>query len=153
MGRDVIVKKIKEKGECMNNQQAVGEKVAEKVPGVIGVMKGWWEKIDLEGWFGESSADAIQVAVYFVSFFAIGFLFKKYLKFIFFALLFSIVLIKGMEYYKILDVDWEALNTFLGFEPKATIGSIANMVFDWVRVNLVVTISSTLGFLLGYKLG
>lgn len=139
------------------NEQAMGgpvvEKVADKAPGILGTVKGWWQQIDLEKWFGESSADAIQIAICFVSFFAIGFLFKKYLKFIFFALIFSILLIKGLEYYKILDVDWEAFNTFLGFEPKATIGSIANMAFDWVKAHLVVTIASTLGFLLGYKLG
>jgi len=127
--------------------------VAEKAPGVLGTLKGWWDKIDLEKWFGESSADAIQVAICFVSFFAIGFLFKKYLKFIFFALLFSILLIKGLEYYQILDIDWEAFNKVMGFEPQTTIGSIASMIFEWVKAHLVVTVASLLGFLLGYKLG
>jgi len=139
------------------NEPAVAEKVAEKVaeqaPGILGTVKEWVAKLNLEQWFGESTSDAVQVAICFVSFFAVGFLFKKYLKFIFFTLIASILLIKGLEYYKILDVDWEAFNTFLGLDPKATISTISGMVFDWVKEHVVVTVSSTLGFFLGYKLG
>lgn len=116
-------------------------------------VKQWWQGIDLDKWFGASSSDAIQVALCFVSFFAIGFLFKKYLKFIFMCLLVSFLLIKGLEFYKVLDIDWEALNTLLGFEPQATLGSIANSAFEWVKAHLVISISSGLGFLIGYKLG
>ena len=88
-------------------------------------VKDWWAGLNLEQWFGESSSDAIQVAVCFVSFFAVGFLFKKYLKTIFLCLIVSFLIIKGLEYYKILDVDWEAFNTLLGLEPTATFGSFA----------------------------
>lgn len=123
------------------------------VNGVKEAAESWWDKLDLEKWFGESSADAVQVAICFVSFFAIGFLFKKYLKFIFLCLLVSALVIKGLEYYKILDIDWEAFNTFLGLEPTATISSVGNMIVEWVKTHVVITISSIVGFLIGYKLG
>lgn len=118
-----------------------------------GAEKGWWASLNLEKWFGESSTDAVNVAVCFVAFFAIGFLFKKYLKFIFMCLVVSFLLIKGLEYYKILDIDWEALNTFLGLEPTATLGSITGATLEWIRGHLIVSISSAAGFLIGYKLG
>ena len=82
-----------------------------------------------------------------------SFLFKKYLKFIFMCLIVTIAVVKGLEYYKILDIDWEALNTFLGLEPTATLSSVGTMMVEWIKAHVVITISSALGFLIGYKLG
>ena len=121
--------------------------------GTGATVKGWWQSLNIDEWFGASSADAIQVAICFVSFFAVGFLFKKYLKFIFMCLLMTFLIIKGLEYYKVLDIDWEAMNTLMGFQPQSTIGTIANSMVEWVKAHLVVSISSGLGFLIGYKLG
>jgi uncharacterized membrane protein (Fun14 family) len=121
--------------------------------GAGATVKGWWQSLNIDEWFDASSADAIQVAICFVSFFAVGFLFKKYLKFLFMCLLMTFLIIKGLEYYKVLDIDWEAMNRLLGFQPQATIGTIANSIVEWVKLHLVVSISSGLGFLIGYKLG
>jgi hypothetical protein len=63
------------------------------------------------------------------------------------------VLIFFLYFNKILDIDWEALNTFLGFEPTADIGVMLNSAFEWVKANIVITISSVVGFFIGYKLG
>jgi uncharacterized membrane protein (Fun14 family) len=115
--------------------------------------KSWWQKINLQKWFGEASGDAVQVAICFVSFFAVGFLFKKYLKFVFLCLIVCFLLIKGLEYYNILDIDWSAFNKFVGIGPEETFSSLAGNVFEWVKKNVVVTVASALGFLLGYKLG
>jgi uncharacterized membrane protein (Fun14 family) len=120
---------------------------------MIDSIKAWWQGLNFERSFGESSADAVTVAASFVSFFAVGFLFKKYLKFIFFCLLISFLIIKGLEYYRILDVDWQAFNTLIGLEPATTIGSLATNAFEWVKAHIIITVASTLGFLLGYKLG
>jgi len=121
--------------------------------GAVAAARSWWQNFSLERWFGETSADAIQVALCFVSFFAIGFLFKKYLKFVFLCLIVSLLLIKGMEYYNILDIDWLAFNKFVGIEPTATFSGMASNALEWIKSNLVVSIASALGFLLGYKLG
>jgi len=118
----------------------------------VDAAKNWLQSFNLEQWFGESS-DAIQVALCFVSFFAIGFLLKKYLRFILMCLIVSFLIIKGLEHYAVLDIDWEALNTLLGFEPTSTLSTVANKFVIWVKSNVVITISSTLGFLVGYKLG
>ena len=125
----------------------------QKATGVMESMKEWWQSFDVEKIFGPSSSDAVQVATCFVSFFAIGFLFRKYLKFIFVSLIMSLLIIKGLEYYKVLDIDWEVLNTLLGFEPQMTIKDLADKTVEWVKDHMVLTVSSVLGFLLGYKLG
>jgi len=120
---------------------------------VVDNAKGWWQSFDLSKWLGEQSADAVSISICFVSFFAFGFLFKKYLKMVFLCLVLSVLIIKGLEYYRILDIDGEALKVFLGLEPKETISAVFNRGFDWMRDHVLVTISSTAGFLLGYKLG
>ena len=122
------------------------------IQGTIASIQEWWAGLDLERWFGDSSSDAMQVAIFFVSFFAIGFLFKKYLKFIFMVLVVSFLMVKGLEYYKILDIDWEAFNTFMGLEPAATFGTVAGLALEWIKSHLVASISSAAGFLIGYKL-
>jgi uncharacterized membrane protein (Fun14 family) len=58
-----------------------------------------------------------------------------------------------LEYNKILTIDWLALNTFLGFDPASDFGVVLNSMFDWIKNNLVKFIASTVGFLVGYKLG
>ena len=64
----------------MNPQGAPGAPSApEGVQGVIASIKAWWASLNLEETFGSSSSEAIHVAIYFVSFFAVGFLFKKYI--------------------------------------------------------------------------
>lgn len=124
-----------------------------QAPGFMESIKEWWQSFDVEKIFGPSSSDAVQVATCFVSFFAIGFLFRKYLKVIFISLIMSLLIIKGLEYYKVLDIDWEALNTLLGFEPQMTLKDLGDKIVEWVRSNMVLSISCVLGFLIGYKLG
>ncbi|MBD3231945.1 hypothetical protein GF322_04790 [Candidatus Dependentiae bacterium] len=115
-----------------------------------------WEKINIKEWaesIGGTSSEAVQASIYFGVGFAIGFLFKKYFKFLISCLLISIFLILILEYNKILEIDWQAFNVWIGFEPTADLGVILNSIFDWIKDNLLVSVSSTVGFLIGYKLG
>ena len=119
-------------------------------------LKELWDKINIKEWaesVGGSSAEAVKAAIYFGVGFAVGFLFKKYFKFVFFCLLVSIILVLILEYNKILDIDWEALNVFLGFDPSADAGIMLNSLFDWIKTNIVIFVASVVGFLIGYKLG
>lgn len=133
---------------------------AEKAQGMFASfvewIKGIWDKINIKEWaesVGGSSAEAVQAAIYFGVGFAVGFLFKKYFRFIFFVLLVSIVIVLFLQYNKILDIDWEALNILMGFEPAADIGAMLNSMFAWIKANLIISIASAAGFLIGYKLG
>ena len=119
-------------------------------------IKEMWEKVDIKGWaedVGGTSSEAVQAGIYFGVGFAIGFLFKKYFKFLLACLFASVVLILVLEYNKVLEIDWQAFNVLVGFEPNADIGVILNSIFDWIKENLLVSVSSIVGFLIGYKLG
>ncbi|MFH1461578.1 MAG: FUN14 domain-containing protein [bacterium] len=130
--------------------------VASKLEVFVSWLKALWGKIDIKQWaqdIGGSSSEAIHAAVYFGIGFAVGFLFKKYFKFVFFTLLIAAILILVLEYNKVLEIDWKALNVLLGFEPTADVGVFLNTTFDWIKQNLITFISCTVGFLIGYKLG
>lgn len=119
-------------------------------------LKDLWAHVNVKQWaedIGGSSSQAVQAAIYFGMGFAIGFLFKKYFKFVFCTLLTAIILILFLEYNKVIEIDWQALNVLLGFEPSADVGVILNTAFDWIKQNLITFVSSTVGFLIGYKLG
>ena len=102
---------------------------------------------------GGTSAEAVQAAVYFGLSFSIGFLFKKYFKFLFGCLVVSVVLMKVMEYNDLLRIDWEGMRVFLGMEKGADFNILINNVFDWIKRNILLFVASTVGFLVGYKLG
>jgi len=119
-------------------------------------VKGIWNKIDIKEWaesIGGTSSEAVQAAIHFGVGFAIGFLFKKYFKFLFSCILVSILFVLILEYNKVLDIDWQAFNVLVGFEPTADVGVVLNYAFDWIKANIIVFVSSVVGFLIGYKLG
>ncbi|MBD3273277.1 hypothetical protein GF385_02930 [Candidatus Dependentiae bacterium] len=137
-------------------EQNIPTETTGKFEAFIEWLKSLWDKVDIKQWaedIGGSSSEAVQAAIYFGLGFAFGFLFKKYFKFVFFSLLVAIVLILVLQYNRVLDIDWKALNVLLGFEPSADIGVVLNSMFDWIKQNLIIFISSTVGFLIGYKLG
>ena len=146
-----------------NVAQGVAEqaaKVPEKAGGLFSTVIEWisnlWDKIDIKGWaqeIGGGSAEAVEAAIYFGSGFAIGFLFKKYFKFILTTLIVSIIVIKILEYNMVLEIDWEGLNVFMGFDSAADFNTILNDIFSWIKDNFIIFISSVVGFLIGYKLG
>lgn len=134
--------------------------VPESVGGVFSTAVDWiktfWDKIDIKGWaedIGGGSAEAVEAAIYFGSGFAIGFLLKKYFKFILMTFVVAIILIKVLEYNMVLEIDWEGLNVFMGFDSAADFNTILNDIFSWIKDNFIVFISSVVGFLIGYKLG
>ena len=121
---------------------------------IIDSIKNWWSSLGIEQKIlGDASYDAVQVSIFFVTFFAIGFLFKKYLRFIFMSLLITFLVIKGLEYYKLVHVDWGSLKSMAGFDPAATLEMMYTKVSTWIRTNMIVFLSSFVGFVVGYKLG
>ena len=124
-------------------------------------VKTFWKNFDLKKWaesVGGSSAQAIQAAVYFGLSFAIGFLFKKYFKFIFMSLIVALFVIAFLHYNKLgVFVDFKAIKLMIGLGDATStasgINAVINKFFDWIRDNALLTISSVVGFFVGYTLG
>jgi uncharacterized membrane protein (Fun14 family) len=132
------------------------------VTGVVGsyldTAKGFWNNFSLQKWaesIGGSSAEAVIAAVYFSVSFLLGFIFKKYFKILFVCVILTIISIKMLEYRDFLIIDWNAIETWLGWgkgEP-ISLNVLFDTFFDWLKDHLLVAISSAIGFLVGYKLG
>jgi uncharacterized membrane protein (Fun14 family) len=129
------------------------------VSSVVDKVKDKWEHFDLQQWatdIGGSSAEAVQAAVYFGLSLAIGFLFKKYFKFVFACLIVSALMIKVLEMNHLLEIDWTAIKTMIGMNggaPSGDFNATLNHFFDWIKNHLLLFISTSVGFLVGYKLG
>lgn len=122
-------------------------------------LRKFWLQFDLKKWaesIGGSSAQAIQAAVYFSLSFAIGFLFKKYFRFLFVCLVVSGFIVLLLHYNKLVVIDMKAIKAMVGLSggaPSGDMNAIVNRFFDWVRDNMLFFISSMVGFVIGYKLG
>ncbi len=134
--------------------------VGTTVSSAIVNLKIFWHQFDLKKWaegIGGSSAQAIQAAVYFGLSFAIGFLFKKYFKFLFMSLFVATFIILLLHYNKLVIIDIKAIKALLGMGHGAAGGGDINVLinhfFDKIRDNMLLFISSIVGFFVGYKLG
>lgn len=122
-------------------------------------LKRFWLQFNLKKWaedIGGSSAQAIQAAAYFALSFAIGFLFKKYFRFLFMCLVVSAFIVLLLHYNKLAVIDVKAIKAMLGLTggaPSGDMNVLINRFFDWVRDNMLFFISSIVGFVIGYKLG
>ncbi len=118
--------------------------------------KKFFTDFDLKKWaeqIGGSSAEAIEAAVYFGLCFSIGFLVKKYFKVIFICLAISLFVILGLDYLKMLVIDWESIKSSLGISASMDLNAMITGFFDWIKAHLLLFISSVVGFFIGYKLG
>jgi len=123
-------------------------------------VKSAWNEFDLNKWsndVGGSSpvAEAIQAGIYFCISFGIGYILKKHFKTIILSLLLSALIIKGMEYNKLLEIDWNAIKNIFGVsaDKQDFITPMVNKGIEWIKANVIVSVASLIGFLLGCKLG
>ena len=123
---------------------------------IVQKVKEFWNSLDLEAWsakIGGTSGEAVQAAVYFGLFFAVGFLFKKYFKFFFVCIIVSIILIKVLEYNGYVQIDMLAIKKVVGLGPEGDVNTLFTNCFDWIKEHILVFASSFVGFLVGCKLG
>jgi uncharacterized membrane protein (Fun14 family) len=119
-----------------------------------------WNEFDLNKWSSEVGgnshvADAIQAGVYFCISFGIGYVLKRHFKTIILSLLLSALIIKGLEYNKLLELDWNAIKAMAGTsaDKQDFVTPLVNKGIEWVKTNVIVSVASLIGFLLGCKLG
>lgn len=119
-------------------------------------VKEHWNSFSLKDWSEKvagESAQAVQAAIYFAGAFVIGFFLKKHLKLILMAIIFSVIVIKTMEYNALLMINWEAAKTFVGLAPTADLNSLIGSFIGWVKGHILLSLATFVGFLIGYKLG
>jgi uncharacterized membrane protein (Fun14 family) len=86
--------------------------------------------------------------------FVCGFLLKRYAHFIFLLVLFGIGILGAQQAGIIsMEVNWEQLRELFGIHASSAHGDLVAIYWEWIKLNLPVVISFTIGLLLGLKFG
>lgn len=119
-------------------------------------IKNLYNSVDIEQWskqFGGSSAEAAQAVIYFGLSLSAGFLFKKFFKLIVSTIILGFFILILMEYAQLVSIDWTACEKLFGFPSESSFNSIIVHFFEWIRQHILLSVSSLVGFILGYRLG
>lgn len=138
--------------------EAMTEQVSEKASGMFSTAKESLRDslhMMLEK-FKDYKGNAVEIAVYAGIGFLIGFLFKKYIKYILLLILFVVSLVI-LEQFDILhtNVNWPKLQELLNVQATADVFNAQSVqsYIQWAKANFVVVFSASVGFLIGLKLG
>lgn len=108
--------------------------------------QGWLEKCNL------SKQRVIELSIYFVVGFALGFFIKKYSKALYVLTLIILGLV-ALHYFDIINVtvNVSRIKSMLGIEVPPLQTDTLTQYFEWAKTNIVLVVSIIAGFLLGLK--
>lgn len=136
----------------------VSEQVTEKASGMFSTAKESVRETSnmIFEKFKDYKGNLLEVAVYAGIGFLIGFLFKKYIKYILLLILFVVSLVI-LEQFDILhtNINWAKMQELFNLKSTADAfnAQAAQSYLEWAKANFVVVFSASVGFLIGLKLG
>ena len=132
---------------------------ATPAPATMGFMEKMKIYLSPDYWVKRFNLDKeklINMALYFGAGFFLGFLFKKYNRYVFAFALFSLA-IAALMYLDIVSfaINWSKVHSMLGLQsttmpPDAT---LLSLFWKWAKLNAAMVFSFALGFLIGLKVG
>jgi len=128
-------------------------------PTTVGFMEKMKVYVSPDYWVQRFNLDKeklINLALYFGAGFFLGFLLKKYSRYVFAFALFSLALL-ALMYLEVVTIaiNWSKVHSMLGLQsttmpPDAT---VLSLFWEWAKLNASMVFSFALGFLLGLKVG
>lgn len=98
----------------------------------------------------------LEIAVYAGVGFLLGFVLKKYLKYILLLILFivSLIILEQFELVQT-NVNWQKIQELFNIQQgdQGFNAKMFSSYVQWIKANFVVVLSASIGFLLGLKLG
>lgn len=113
-------------------------------------------KINVASWFerlGIPYTLPVQCAVWFITSFFLGFLFKRLFAFVIILLATVFLTIVMLDYAAIVVVDWSVLQATFGITSQTDATALGQQLFSWIKSHMALFLSASFGFLLGCKLG
>jgi uncharacterized membrane protein (Fun14 family) len=96
--------------------------------------------------------DIAQGFVSLISGIVFGMLTKRYFKMLFWITCCTAGIIFFLEHKAILNINWSALNQFLGLAETTNFDNMLNLFFEWLKLNVFISVASIIGFLIGLKI-
>lgn len=103
----------------------------------------------------DSKDTLFDIALYGGLGFLVGYLVKKFSGYLIMLAIF-IVVILALQQFELLfvSVNWAKIQSAVGIQPAVTPdASMLGMVWEWMKVNVLISVSFIIGFLLGLKFG
>lgn len=138
----------------MNTSQApITVPVAAQVP-----PQTWWESLqsymhDVLDRLKISSHDLMQLIAFFVIGFCAGFLLKKYVRYFFIITILFVLIVLIFNRFEIILINWTHVRQLTGIDSSMTLQQCFEQLALIVRDNLLLTISTLVGFMLGFRIG
>ncbi len=95
----------------------------------------------------------IEICSYVGVGFFVGFLFKRYFRYVLILIITYVGLIWILGESDFVLINWSHIQRLAHISPSDTVGTVLTSTAHWVRQNLVLVVSSLFGFLVGYRLG
>jgi len=95
----------------------------------------------------------IEICSYLGVGFFVGFLLKRYFKYVLIFVLTYVGLIWVLGESDFVLINWSHIQSLAHINPNDTVGTVFSSTFCWIRQNLALVIGSVFGFLVGYRVG
>lgn len=95
----------------------------------------------------------IEICSYIGVGFFVGFLFKRYFKYVLIFIVTYIGLIWVLGESDFVLINWTHIQSLAHVSPNDTVGTVFSSTICWIRQNMALVFGSLFGFIVGYKLG
>lgn len=98
-------------------------------------------------------ADVTQIVIFFSLGFFGGLLFRKYSRLVLKLIVGFVILFVIFDHFGFLMINWTRVQEFSGLNPNCTVAQCWSDMVGYIHAHLMVSISSLIGFLIGYGVG
>lgn len=106
--------------------------------------------------FNLTKSKLIEIGIYLIVGFIVGYLLKKYSKFVF-AVALSVLVLIILHQLDLISIttNWTKIQDLLGMHPiePAEDGVLLTIFWEWIKSNVGLVLSFLVGFLMGIRLG
>jgi uncharacterized membrane protein (Fun14 family) len=117
-------------------------------------IKGWFNFDTIKHKLNLSKERFFEIGIYLGVGFLVGFLLKKYAHLILWLLLFilGLVVLRQMDFIT-LTIDWDKVESLFGIQRTTMSASTLTLAWEWIKLNALLVISVSIGFILGLNVG
>lgn len=138
----------------------LGESIMVENPAVVIEQSGWLDSAKSKAGglvekIKESKGTLFDIALYAGLGFLVGYLVKKFSGYLIALAIFVVIILALQQFeFVFVSVNWAKIQSAFGIQPAPTGDtSMLVMVWEWMKINVLISVSFIIGFLLGLKFG
>lgn len=108
-----------------------------------------WQKL---GDWNISKGFLVELLVFLLCGFIIGFVLKNFGRHIILIIIGSIISIWLLEMFQIISINYSAIESIVGASPHATISELLSFLLTWVKEHIAQCVAAILGFYIALEL-